>query len=108
MLAGELAHERRDVGGRVLRLLLTARLLLLLRPSDLRTRGLLLLRLLLGVAVAAALLAVERTTGLSYWYEPLLVVGFIAFWWLLGYRDVRTALLLVRRPQAAADVPPPV
>ena len=70
--------------------------------------GLLLLRLLLGVAVAAALLVVERTTGLSYWYEPALVVGFVAFWWLLGYRDVRTALLLVRRPHASADVPPPV
>jgi putative peptidoglycan lipid II flippase len=70
--------------------------------------GLLLLRLLLGVAVAAALLVVERTTGLSYWYEPALVVGFVAFWWLLGYRDVRTALLLVRRPHASVDVPPPV
>jgi hypothetical protein len=65
-------------------------------------------RLLVGVGVAAALVVVERATGLSYWYEPLLLVGFLAFWWLLGYRDVRAALALVRRPHAPADVPPPV
>jgi hypothetical protein len=36
------------------------------------------------------------------------VAGFLVFWWLLGYRDLRAALQLVRRPHAAADVPPPV
>jgi putative peptidoglycan lipid II flippase len=58
----------------------------------------LVVRLVLGATVAAALVVVERTTGLSYWWEPLLVVGYLAFWWLLGHRDVRAALTLARRP----------
>jgi putative peptidoglycan lipid II flippase len=76
--------------------------------TDRQPWALLVLRLLLGVGVAGALVVLERTTGLSYWYEPLLVMGFLAFWWLLGRRDVRAALALVRRTPAVADVPPPV
>jgi putative peptidoglycan lipid II flippase len=70
--------------------------------------ALLVLRLLVGVGVASGLVVLERVAGFSYWYEPLLVAGFLVFWWLLGYRDLRAALQLVRRPHAAADVPPPV
>jgi O-antigen/teichoic acid export membrane protein len=64
-------------------------------------------RLLLGVAVAAALLVVERTTGLSYRWEPLFVLGFLAFWLLLAHRDVRAALMVVR-PRRPVEVPPAV
>jgi hypothetical protein len=70
--------------------------------------ALLVVRLLVGVGVAAGLVVLERAAGFSHWYEPLLVVGFLAFWWLLGYRDLRAALQLVRRPHAGVDVPPPV
>ena len=67
-----------------------------------------MLRLLTGVGAAGALVVLERATGLSYWYGPLLVVGFLTFWWLLGHRDVRAAVAIVRRSPAGADVPPPV
>jgi O-antigen/teichoic acid export membrane protein len=75
--------------------------------TDRQPWALLVLRLLLGVAAASALVVLSRTSGLSYWYEPLLVVGFLAFWWLLGRRDVLAAVAFVRRPHAAGDVPPP-
>ncbi len=64
-------------------------------------------RLLVGVAVAAALVVVERVSDLSYWYEPLLVLAFLAFWWTLGRHDVRAALAVVRRTRSG-DVPPAV
>jgi putative peptidoglycan lipid II flippase len=70
--------------------------------------ALLVVRLLVGVGVASGLVVLERVAGFSHWYEPLLVAGFLVFWWGLGYRDLRAALQLVRRPHAAADVPPPV
>jgi O-antigen/teichoic acid export membrane protein len=76
--------------------------------TDRQPWTLLVLRLMVGVGVASVLVVLERATGLSYWYEPLLVVGFLTFWWVLGHRDVRAAVQLLRRTQPAADVPPPV
>jgi hypothetical protein len=63
-------------------------------------------RLLVGVGVAAALVVVERASGLSPWLEPVVVVGFVAFWLALGHRDLRAALTLAR-PARRVDVPPP-
>ena len=64
-------------------------------------------RLLVGVAVAAGIVVAARTSDLSYWYEPLLIVAFPAFWSALSHRDLRAALTLARGSRSA-DVPPGV
>ncbi|HET8615685.1 MAG TPA: hypothetical protein VFL94_09190 [Actinomycetales bacterium] len=65
----------------------------------------LVVRLLVGVAVASTLVVVEQATRLPVWYEPALVVGFVAVWWALSHRDVRAVLAVVRGGRAAGAPP---
>ncbi|MFQ6172015.1 lipopolysaccharide biosynthesis protein [Oryzobacter sp. R7] len=62
-------------------------------------------RVLAGLVLVAAVIAVEYATGVSPWVDPLFVLGFLGAWWLVCRRDAADVLALLpwsRRPRDGA------